>query len=264
LISIARDCDILSCEAGEILISNRAHDCEIISCISGKNIAGSVDGGKIRSCKSGEPIVGGVAKKSMISDCLVVMNVRRASDLISQGGIASELIGSTVERCFVTGSWDGSVKFSGIAQMADDSTIRACALGHFDLTGPLSFWLDGIAAESKNNSSFEKNFTIDSINFKAHQNGAWGALLAISVQKKNAEPTKSEPIAAARFKQRFFENTLGWDFETVWVWDDQNDRPALRQVGIDATPTPTGASSPAKAASTVDLLTHQVKANICL
>lgn len=258
LVSVARDCSIFSCEAGERLISNRAHDCEMEFCVSGKNIAGSVDGCKICSCKSGDSIIGSVAKKSEISDCLVIINVRRTSEIISQGGVASELVESTVERCFVTGEWEGYVKFSGIAQMADNSMVRQCALGRFDLMGSLAFWVNSIVAEGKNNSLFDRNVAIDSIDFEVNQVRLWGGEATVSAQNK------SKSIAAARFTQRFFEHTLDWDFETVWIWDDQNDRPALRQVGIDAIPTPTEASASAKAASTVDLLTHQVKANMWL
>ena len=256
LVSIAKDGKILLCEAGERLISSGASNCEISLCISGKEIVKSMDGGKISSCQSGESLVRGSVKRSRISDCLVVMNARRTLGQLSQGGVSTELIESTVERCFVTGGWDGVVNFSGIAQTVDASTIRRCAIGRFDVTSFGAHWGDTIAEERKNNAVIEKNCAIDGIKAVA---GVWSGG-QISHQKSEY----CEYIAAARFNQRYFEHTMGWDFETVWIWDDQNDRPALRQVGINATPMPRGASAPAKAAQTVDLLTQQVKANLWL
>ncbi|WP_338416712.1 AAA family ATPase [uncultured Sphaerotilus sp.] len=257
LINIARNCKILSCEAGDRLISSKANDCDISFCATGKNISGSADGGVIRSCRSSAPLFEHVAKNTKISDCLVVMDVCRTSDPKNQGGIATELINSTTECCLVVGKWDGFVNFSGIAHAADTSNINRCALGNFDLMGSLAFWQNSIVAESSN-SLFDRNFAIDSIDFDINKFRHWGGATI------GAQNTKSKSIAAAQFTQRFFEHTLDWDFDQVWIWDDQNDRPALRQAGIDAIPTSTGASASAKASSTVDLLTQQFKANIWL
>jgi MoxR-like ATPase len=64
------------------------------------------------------------------------------------------------------------------------------------------------------------------------------------------------------FKQRYFEHTLNWDFDTVWQWDDQENRPALRSVGAGATSQQ--ANPAAQQANMVDLLTQQISANIWL
>jgi MoxR-like ATPase len=64
------------------------------------------------------------------------------------------------------------------------------------------------------------------------------------------------------FKQRYFEHTLGWDFDTVWQWDDAKDRPALRSIGMGATPQQ--AKPAGKDNNMVDLLTQQMRANIWL
>ncbi|MCX8006485.1 MAG: hypothetical protein N2688_16325, partial [Burkholderiaceae bacterium] len=41
-------------------------------------------------------------------------------------------------------------------------------------------------------------------------------------------------VAAALLTQRYFEHTLGWDFQNVWDWDAQERRPTLRHVGVNA------------------------------
>ena len=59
-----------------------------------------------------------------------------------------------------------------------------------------------------------------------------------------------------------FRNTLGWDFDTVWIWDEQKNHPVLRQVGVRADTSSTPAAS--AQANTADLLTQQIRANIWL
>ena len=71
-----------------------------------------------------------------------------------------------------------------------------------------------------------------------------------------------ESVSENLFKQRYFENTLGWDFDTVWMWDHEKDHPVLRQVGVRADTSGTPAA-PAQA-NTADLLTQQIRANIWL
>jgi hypothetical protein len=95
-------------------------------------------------------------------------------------------------------------------------------------------------------AQLEKNVAIDSVKSRGCING--------------------EPIAAERFTQRFFEHSLEWDFENVWVWDEQNKQPTLRHVGADATPVEgiNNVQPEAAKVRTVDLLTHQVQANLWL
>ena len=80
---------------------------------------------------------------------------------------------------------------------------------------------------------------------------------------------QGQSISAQLATQRFFENTLGWDFENVWCWDDANNQPALRHAGVGARPAGLQAAvaslaAPADDTSMADLLTQQVQANIWL
>ncbi|WP_157553388.1 CehA/McbA family metallohydrolase [Jiangella gansuensis] len=43
----------------------------------------------------------------------------------------------------------------------------------------------------------------------------------------------------------FYRDTLGWDFDTVWAWDDDGLRPVLRAVTEDVTPPPSEPGTPA-------------------
>jgi MoxR-like ATPase len=80
---------------------------------------------------------------------------------------------------------------------------------------------------------------------------------------KNDEKKDGKSISAALFNQRYFEQTLGWDFQSVWQWDDQKNHPVLRSVGVNAK-TASPAKPTAPQADTVDLLTQQIQTNIWL
>ena len=55
---------------------------------------------------------------------------------------------------------------------------------------------------------------------------------------------------------------MGWDFDTVWQWNDKLNQPELKSVGIKAQPMPTrhGVSTSEQG----DLLEQQLSANIWL
>lgn len=201
----------------------------------------------IAACESGDFLIGGTADSSTIMDCLAVLGVARDTSS-KYGGIAKALTkGSVVERCLVMGkvgcSGFGFIEFSGIAQRCDNAIIRKCALGKLELGG--NTYLNNRIVCEVIKSSFQNNASIDSNSGMDDINGKDG-----------------KTVAAALFKQRYFELTLGWDFDTVWQWGNANDRPALRSVGMGAT------SQQAKPASQkinmTDLLTQQMRANIWL
>lgn len=75
-------------------------------------------------------------------------------------------------------------------------------------------------------------------------------------QDKNAAvATLVEVLSKVHDKQRYFENTLHWDFDTVWKWDAKEDRAVLR---------PDAKSQQTTNAKMMDLLTQQIRANIWL
>lgn len=258
---------ITTCEAGGHLIWGDAANCKITASLSDDClIAGMVLACTIDACASHSVLIGGRAVNSTISDCCVHINKsvegylgngiagvpwsNKISKLTSYlphciGGIANTLSDqTTVKRCFVTGEVKldtAQQKFSGIAcGIADGSIILQCAIGRIKLSG--ASW-DGRIVANAGNPTLEHNISIDS-------NGKYN-------DKKNGES-----IAAARFNQRYFEHTLGWDFDTVWKWDDEENHPVLQSVGVDATASSEKSTVPQ--ADTTDLLTQQISDNIWL
>jgi hypothetical protein len=288
LVHGAEDIDIMSCEAGGNLVGVSAVGCNISCCTAGGNIVGSLatkcqidsckSGGVIASdakqceincCQSRLMVIWDSASETKIEDCIVVLKASYTEDRGQRGGVARHISNTLVERCFVTGRWDGRVSFSGIAYQVNSSAIWHCAVGNIELGYGASLQGRIIAPphhqrqqqqqqqqrqqwpqpwqQRKMQDPIKNNVAIDSIPMSGQTIDSNG-----------------ESVAAARFNQRFFESSLGWDFDKIWMWDDQENRPALRQVGVVETSWATRNSTSSGQQPSVDLLTQQVKANIWL
>ncbi|WP_312264569.1 AAA family ATPase [Rivihabitans pingtungensis] len=232
-------------------------------------LAKTTEGCLIKHVTSNVGLIKGTATGCQFQNCLVIIDSR--SDENPFGGIAYKLDGgSTVERCFVCGkishyvpssrttgffaiaaaigvSSTSEARISAIAVESDESTIKECAIG--DMIG-----ISGIpvVGKSSSNTVLEKNISIESNRGCSH----WG------LELDTTSDINGQFIASVLFTQHYFEHTLGWDFDTVWQWDDANNRPALRPVSARTaglTPEPAAAS-----ANTIDLLTQQIRANLWL
>jgi MoxR-like ATPase len=250
---------ITHCVSSVGLIRDEANSCTISASKSGGSlIEGNAINCTITTCESEDFLIYKLASNCTITDCLAVLNLnssnyRNESPLSrsTQGGIASILDkGSEVSRCFVTGVIRFTdrlhyARFCGIAGVSRSGFIRQCAVGRLDLFGEYVRLESRVVGTVSNKKILDNNASIDSNPGVDDSNGKDG-----------------KTVAAALFKQRYFEQTLGWDFDTVWQWDDANDRPALRSVGVG------GSSQPAKPtsqkANITDLLTQQMRANIWL
>ena len=242
--SIQAQSSVKNLELRDLKLVDKVEGSEIAGCESNWSLIGTASNSNITACQSGLFLILNSANNCTITDCLSVMNVNRTN---SQGGIAQTLVKSTVERCLVVGKVNlggHCFYFFGITLTCDTSTIRHCAIGKIELTN--TNWGGRIAYNIKNSSTLENNISIDS-----------------NPATQNDEKKDGKSISAALFNQRYFENTLGWDFDNVWQWDTQKDHPVLRSVGASAK-TATPAKPTAATADTVDLLSQQLHANIWL
>lgn len=249
----AKDTQITDSQVtGGGLVAGKATTTQITNCqvTNGELVGGEITNSQIARCQvmEGQCLVSGQASKTHISDCAVVSKWIGGHVRSSRGLIAARFVNSSVvERCFVAGEFSPStvvdVLFCGIAGFCELSTIRQCAVG------PLKVTVSGLRCNYRialpdssttlqNNASTDTNPGID-----------------------DANRSDGKTVAAARFNQRFFEGSLGWDFDTVWQWDSANNRPTLRlNASTDAAAAPPSASR----SPTQDLLTRQVQANIWL
>ncbi len=258
----ATGCTVTACLAGRSLINGTATGCIVTACQAGRSlINGEVTKCIVSVCHSGDSLIDGTAVNSVITDCLVVSDQKQyevsalagisSSTNKNRGGIANVLTeGSVVERCFVSGKFEcrksvvSKGYFSGIASDCNVSIIRGCAVGKLEQISE-EIEIFRLIGKADSASMLENNASIDSNRGTDDIDGRDG-----------------KSISPILFKQRFFEYTLGWDFDTVWQWDDKNDRPALRSAHAG---TAAYWAHPAMQKKRVtDLLTQQVRANLWL
>ena len=78
----------------------------------------------------------------------------------------------------------------------------------------------------------------------------------------NGFQANGKTLDAVQWKQRYFENNMGWDFEDVWFWNDAENRPELRYVGVGAVQPQAKPQNPQEGME--DLLGVELRENIWL
>ena len=73
--------------------------------------------------------------------------------------------------------------------------------------------------------------------------------------------SNGKTIAPVLFTQDYFEHDLGWDFTTIWQWNDERNEPELRSYTQTTEPQ---SSSQNLSVNTGSLLAQQLQANIWL
>lgn len=242
--------DISNCTSDISLILDEARNSTIDTCESKhKLIEGSVYNSKITGCQSGHVLIGGRAAACTIQNCLIVIDisVNTTKNEPGFGGVARELTNVTVDKCFITGSIrnaaNGEIFFSGIAPDCDYGTIQNCAVGRFEMSGSYVGWIKRITSSAFSFTTLKNNASIDA-------NPGEDAM----------EGSDGKTVPAALFNQNYFERVLNWDFESVWQWDNTNDRPALCSVGVNSTYK----IKPSSQSDTSDLFILQMRSNIWL
>lgn len=251
---------------GASLVGTTSGNTQIRGCqvTGGWLVSGQAKDTQISGCQvtDGGGLIGTLAISSEVQDCVVVLNRLISSDAsdVPVGGIASELHAAVVARCFVAGKVEGNAKFSGIAYKSQSGSIRQCVIGPLDVMESISgLWSMKSSISSSTSHDRSKRIVRVSRGGKLENNAS------IDTNPGNDEPNgpDGKTMAAARFNQRFFESSLGWDFGTVWQWDAANNRPALR-FGAYAHPPASAVPHAANGTPLQDLLTRQVQANIWL
>ncbi len=249
--------EITHCVSTSHLIEKKANNSRFSNCTSGKSlIANIAENCSIKLCQSRNSLITYKAINCKISDCLVSLHLIQKSNQQFIGGITPELKESEVERCFVDGkirivdnnslsrSFAGIRLFAGISVYCKRGIIRACAIGKIDtdsgsqLRNRITFDLKESTLE--NNASTDENPGNDKI-----------------------DGLDGKTVSAALFNQRYFENTLGWDFEKTWEWNNKTNKPELRSAGVIQR-IPQQTKENPKTSNSADMLTQQLQANIWL
>lgn len=247
--NIQAQSSITDLKLDNVTLATNATGCYINHCFAnGSLIGGNAYDCHINDCQSGNSLILSDASNCTVTDCLVIGNWRGIEGHY-RGGIAFRLTqGSTVKRCFVTGAVENANRnfyFSGISSQCDTSSIEQCAIGKLIRNEVENVQWNRIIGHSLGGVTLKNNASIDS-----------------NLGEDKIDGKDGRTVAAALFKQYYFENTLDWDFDTVWQWDDKEDRPALRSFGLGVISRTI--KSTTQNANSVDLLTQQISSNIWL
>lgn len=238
---------IVACSADERMVNGLAKNCSITQCQSGESIADLLTDCIVSQCQSGDVLIRKHATSSTIQNCSA--QIKAVRDRGAFGGIAVKLsTASTVECCFVTGTFRSdsmlnTIDFTGIADACEESTIRQCALGAFKCEKGVT--LSGRITKSTTGSTLQDNVALDCHKGQSASDGKDG-----------------KSLSSALFTAHYLEHTLGWDFDTVWQWNDKLNQPELQSVGSKAQFIVTRHA--ASAGEQGDLLNQQLLANIWL
>lgn len=244
LIGNVNDSEITNCSTRECLVSEYAKNSTIILSSSEKSlINGGVNNCTIKQCNAKNVLLG--------SGSIVAINVSNCYILVENGGVGiynnnaygSAIENSTIENCYIDLTKDApnnSYLSSGIAHKVSSKTsVRYCAIGGGASRSSLSW---GLSDSDYGSPTCEGNIIIDSYEYKRHENLKY--------------------ISKSQWKQRYFENTMGWDFEDVWFWNDAENRPELQYVGVGSAQPQAKSQNPQEGME--DLLGVELRENIWL
>ncbi|WP_434930717.1 AAA family ATPase [Shewanella sp. HL-SH5] len=254
-------------------IKSKIHSCSTTSSLVG----GNVEDCEITQCQTKSILIDdsfnsdNYAKNSTITDCMIELDNFSAAISYKKGGIVVNAFNSKIKRCIVTGTLEIQRQFFGffpyIRSSAQLNTQSSTHTDNFNFFGITSSLKSGEITEcilGPITSAGEvaiKGITSNSFDCKLINNASVDSI-KIHNRVNNSDDIDGREIANSQFNQYFFEHTLNWDFNTVWQWDGSSNLPRLRKVVIDADKSHSQADE--SEINSVDLLMHQIKANIWL
>ncbi|WP_368169957.1 AAA family ATPase [Aeromonas sp. R4-3] len=237
----------LDCIVTGSLVTNELIECDVLRC-------------KILAPSLGDdyPKLGEIVKNSNIEDCDVIFNYCEPKSLLCMGYMANKMLDSSISRSFIEGGVDivvnpifmfinSSYKSDydvGFSNTYATSKISCCALGKIEhLQGGKIY---GFSKDDTKKIELKNNVSIEQTNIYNR------------IDDANSKDGKKIPLQF--FNKMYFEKRLGWNFDNVWVWDEQTNRPTLQSVGLKAANNPIGEQTPAS--GKIDLLVQQMNANL--
>ncbi|WP_461605490.1 AAA family ATPase [Aeromonas allosaccharophila] len=237
----------LDCIVTGSLVTIELIECDVLRC-------------KILAPSLGDdyPKLGEMVKNSNIEDCEFIFDYCEPKPISCIAYMANKILDSSISRSFIEGEVDISIHplfrimnsnynsnyDVGFSNACTTSKISFCALGKIEhLQGGKIYGFskgDTKKIELKSNVSIEQTSIYNRVD--------------------DADSKDGKKIPFKFFNKTYFEKRLGWDFDNVWIWDEQANRPTLQSVGLKAANNPIGEQAPAS--GKIDLLLQQMNANL--
>lgn len=256
------------------LVYEIADKCSFTSCVSHKGIVGCyADKCMFNECLSHQPIVSNRLKGDLrnLSGCEVNNCVVDLSGLgkIPNGCVATGSVESLVARNLFVFSDEirianhdyNSHFIAGIANYGVSYNISGCVIGTLKLSvGNDMVFVDNLfcSCSEGGDNSIEKTLSNNYVSVSTSKLRRSGHSL---VDHKSRD---GGIIPDEAFNQDFFENILGWDFDSIWQWNAQHNRPELQRVGVAALKKTSASIDHEQSQTPLPVLDDELKQNIWL
>jgi len=173
-------------------------------------IAGYMKGGSIEGCWSSSDISSSPSKVRSLGRRFG----KRRSPSSCSGGIVAYMEGGSIEGCYSSSNISSSSYSGGIVGYMEGSSIENSLALNTSIKGSHVFRI-GLGDTT---STSLKNYALTNtlLNNK-------------SLSSSDASSINGKDLIPALINQRFFENTLKWDFKKIWEWNSSSNLPILRQ-----------------------------------
>lgn len=276
---------ISQCTSTASILTHTVTDSLIQLSVAELSIALYLKKSTVKQCQSSSVLVGKSAVESHIENCIVLLkkidssflhNYSSQYDLPNKlfgiesgeienkgcyannrsnvGLVVSHLESSKVLDTLVT-AYDENIDiitttditWSGIAFGCFDSEIKGCVLGSYK-----------ILKHSNVVVSIERGNRIASFTEQSTLENNLAADIHRSIKSKTGD--NGVTIDRARLTNNYYENTLHWDFDSTWQWDEGKNIPVLQMQSGDLVVS----TNLTEKVDTEDLLTRQISQNIWL
>lgn len=266
----------IAIQTGGWVVYESADKCDFTACLSYMGIVGYYAKECMFSkCYSKSPIVSCdhfngecIIYDSEINDCVVdITGVNK----IPMGCVATDSVASsTVRNVFIFSdgikiveNYNGNKNMAGIAYSGTECNISGCVFGELNLSvgdniisvnNLFSWYLNG--GDNSSDYILNDNYVSESTyNYKCSSGRDDGV---------GHNRIKGGVVFDGIFSEIFFKNNLGWDFDSIWQWNAQHNRPELQRVGVDALNKISTSSENEQSQTPLPVLDDELKQNIWL
>lgn len=223
----------------------------------GGGIAGYIKEGSIENCNVDGSIssyyyggIAGYVKEGKIKNCNV--NSKISCSPPSSGGRGGGIVGyieeGSIENCSIDGSISSSYSHSyyggGIAGYIKEGSIKYCNINvkissssSYPYEGGIVGCIEGGSIENCNvNGSISSSsgggiaeIIKGKINFKKNYISSTTTINNKKINSSDENGKDGKSLEPSHFNEKFYKR-LEWDFENIWIWDEKNNTPILRDI----------------------------------
>lgn len=256
------------------VVWKKAESCVFDSCSSNSAIVGlEANFCFLTRCSAEMPLISNSLTHSVIgitggaiNDCTV--NLSGANNVPKGCVVYGKAESITVRNFFVysdemkIGYYHEGDYLAGVVESGVKCDISGCVIGDLNISPESKVYVANVFSDnyySRNNSTdytLKNNYV--SVSTSNHK---YRFMTRVEFDHKSRD---GGIIPDEAFNQDFFENILGWDFDAIWQWNAQHNRPELQRVGVAALKKISASIAHEQNQTSLPVLDDELKQNIWL